>query len=84
MGQFLEKLCKKGCFHSNLEHTVQGLFVDPLFKHRYPLGAKHSPPRGEFLYSNYRYYTINTVNNKALIRQRGARAHLCLSCYYIA
>ena len=30
----------KGCFHRNSEHTVQGPFVDPLFKHRYPVGGQ--------------------------------------------
>ena len=34
---------KKGCFHKNLDRTVNGPFVDPLFKHRYPTGANHPP-----------------------------------------
>ena len=36
--------CEKGCFHRNSELTLQGPFVDPLFKHRYPVGGAKNPP----------------------------------------
>ena len=41
--QSSEKHCVKGCFHKNSEHSVSGPFVDPLFKHQYPVAGQATP-----------------------------------------